>query len=98
LTPEIVSRAEVIFAMDFENVAELETLYPGAKHKIVLLSCYAEGKQRNREITDPYFGDIETTRRCYSVLGECVDNLAREIESAGHSKGSLSPSRSSADG
>jgi protein-tyrosine-phosphatase/predicted ATP-grasp superfamily ATP-dependent carboligase len=94
LTPELASRAEVIFAMDFENVAELETLYPGAKRKIFLLSRYAEGKQRNREIPDPYFGNIETTRRCYAVLGECVDNLVREIEAAGHSKGSLSPSRS----
>jgi len=96
LTPELVASTDIIFAMDFENVAELETRYPDAKHKIVLLSRYADGRQRNREIPDPYFGNIETTRRCYSVLGECVDNVARQIESAGHSKESLSISRSSA--
>ena len=79
LTPELVSSSDAIFAMDFENLAELQTLYPNAKHKISLLSSYADGKQRHREIPDPYFGDIETTRQCYSVLSKCIDHLAREI-------------------
>jgi protein-tyrosine-phosphatase len=80
VTPELVSNSEIIFAMDFENLAELQTLYPDAKHKVLLLSRYAPGKMRNREIPDPYFGDIETTRRCYALLAECIANLAREIE------------------
>lgn len=81
LTPELVSSADVIFVMDFENLAELETLYPGAKSKIIMLSNYAEDKQRNREIPDPYFGDIDTTRRCYSTLSNCIDKLASDISS-----------------
>jgi predicted ATP-grasp superfamily ATP-dependent carboligase/protein-tyrosine-phosphatase len=91
LTPQLVSGSDVIFAMDFQNLAELLTLYPAAASKIVLLSRYAEGKQRNREIPDPYFGDMETTRQCYSVLRACIDNLASEIE-APHLQES-SPSR-----
>jgi protein-tyrosine-phosphatase/predicted ATP-grasp superfamily ATP-dependent carboligase len=93
LTPELVSSSDFVFAMDFENLAELRTLYPAAKNKIFLLSRYAEGRQRNREIPDPYFGDIETTRQCYSVLSACIDNLAREIGSACTLKESLLPSR-----
>ena len=91
LTPELVSGSDVIFAMDFQNLAELLTLYPAAASKIVLLSRYAEGKQRNREIPDPYFGDMETTRQCYSVLRACIDNLASRIGSACKSKESLLP-------
>ncbi len=87
LTPDLVSSSDAIFAMDFENLAELQTLYPNAKHKIFLLSSYADGKHRHREIPDPYFGDIETTRRCYSVLSQCIDNLAREIDSSPHPVG-----------
>jgi len=92
LTPELVSSSDAILAMDFENLAELQTLYPNAKRKIFLLSSYADGKQRHREIPDPYFGDIETTRRCYSVLSKCIGNLARDIGSSPSPKGSL-PSR-----
>lgn len=86
VTAELVSDSQTIFAMDFENLAELETLYPEASHKILLLSLYAPGRMRNREIPDPYFGDIETTRRCYALLGECIANLAKEIESVRYAK------------
>ncbi|MGA8437170.1 MAG: ATP-grasp domain-containing protein [Candidatus Sulfotelmatobacter sp.] len=93
LTPELVSGSHVIFAMDFENLAELETLYPTAKHKIFLLSHYASGRQRHREIPDPYFGDIDTTRRTYSVLSACIDKLARDIAASRHPKEPLSLSQ-----
>jgi len=93
LTPELASRSDAIFAMDFENLAELETLYPEAKHKTFLLSYYAEGKQWRREIPDPYFGGIETTRRCYALLSECVGNLSRAIACSQHAKELLSTSR-----
>ncbi|OLE14171.1 MAG: hypothetical protein AUG89_03130 [Acidobacteria bacterium 13_1_20CM_4_56_7] len=82
LTPELISSSDAIFAMDFENLAELETLYPAAKHKIFLLGSYAEAKGTNQEIPDPYFGDIDTPRRCYSVLSKCIDNLASDIASS----------------
>jgi protein-tyrosine-phosphatase len=47
--------------------------------KVVMLSAYAEGAQRCREIPDPYFGDLEATRRCYALLQTCIHNLAAEL-------------------
>lgn len=79
LTAELISRSDVIFAMDLENLAELEVSFPAAKHKIVLLGSYASGHPRDAEIADPYFGDIDTTRACYSAMAECIDNLAADI-------------------
>jgi protein-tyrosine-phosphatase/predicted ATP-grasp superfamily ATP-dependent carboligase len=81
VTPELISGSDAIFAMDFENLAELNALYPTAKPKIFLLSKFAGERMRNREIPDPYFGDLETTRQCYSLLSQCIANLASEIES-----------------
>ena len=54
LTEELVSQSDVIFAMDFQNKAELLALYPEARDKIFMLSAYANGAARNREISDPY--------------------------------------------
>jgi protein-tyrosine-phosphatase len=76
VTQEIVEQADCIFAMDFQNKAELLTLYPKAREKVLMLSAYADGPGQYREIEDPYFGDIETTRRCCQQLQTCVRNLA----------------------
>ena len=79
LTPEMVAQADAIFAMDFQNKAELMNLYPEAKEKIFMLSAYAEGKHRYREIPDPYFGDQDEARRCYALLQTCVHNLVKSL-------------------
>lgn len=76
LTREMMEEADCIFAMDFQNKAELLTLYPEFHAKIFMLSAYAEGAGRDREISDPYFGDLEVTRSCALVLQTCVRNLA----------------------
>jgi len=75
LTREMVDAANAIFAMDFQNKAELLTLYPDAAHKIYMLSSYAEGRWKNREIPDPYLGDPEVTRHCAKELQTCIRNL-----------------------
>jgi protein-tyrosine-phosphatase len=74
LTSEAVEQADAVFAMDMQNLAELLTLYPHFKDKFFMLSAYS-GDPRLREISDPYLGDLETTRRCYGVLKTCVQNL-----------------------
>lgn len=79
LTPEMISEADAIFAMDFQNLAELLALYPGASHKILLLAPYAESGRRGREIADPYFGNLDTTRDCYDMLHRCIRALTREL-------------------
>lgn len=75
LTRDMVSHADCVFAMDFQNKAELLTLYPEAQDKILMLSAYAEGAWKDREIPDPYLGDLEVTRHCGRQLQICVRNL-----------------------
>jgi protein-tyrosine-phosphatase len=71
----MVERADCVLAMDFQNKAELLTLYPEAQEKIFLLSAYASGGWQYREIPDPYLGDLEATRFCGQQLRTCVQNL-----------------------
>ncbi len=75
LTREMVEQADGVLAMDFQNKAELLTLYPEFKEKIFMLSAYAEGAWQYREIPDPYLGDLDTTRFCAMQLRTCVHNL-----------------------
>jgi protein-tyrosine-phosphatase len=75
LTREMVEQADCVLAMDFQNKAELLTLYPEAKEKIYMLSAYAEGPWQYREIPDPYLADLEGTRFCGRQLRICVRNL-----------------------
>jgi protein-tyrosine phosphatase len=79
LTREMVERADCVLAMDFQNKAELQTLYPEAQQKIFMLSAYAEGPWKYREIPDPYLGDLEATRFCARQLQICVRNLTISI-------------------
>lgn len=75
LTREMVEQADGVLAMDFQNKAELLTLYPEFKEKIFMLSAYAEGPWQYREIPDPYLGDLDETRFCAKQLRTCVHNL-----------------------
>jgi protein-tyrosine-phosphatase len=75
LTREMVEQADCVLAMDFQNKAELLTLYPEFKEKIFMLSAYAEGPWQYREIPDPYLGDLDTTRFCAMQLRTCVHKL-----------------------
>lgn len=85
ITTDVVQNANAIFTMDFQNKAEMITRFPGAKNKILMLSSYADGPERGREIIDPYFGDLDATRRCFKVVRSCVFNLASAL-SAGEQK------------
>lgn len=80
VTADLVTQADAIFAMDFQNKAELLARFPEFESKILLLSVYANGPFRYREIPDPYFGDIDATRRCYGVLQACIRNLTAELQ------------------
>ena len=75
LTRAMVDDADAVFAMDFQNKAELLTLYPEAAEKIYMLSAYAEGDWKGREIPDPYLGDLKATRYCAGQLEICIHNL-----------------------
>jgi|SRR5580704_15476435 protein-tyrosine phosphatase len=78
LTAEMVQEANAIFVMDFQNKAELVTLYPDSGHKVFMLgACLTNSGQR--EIPDPYFGNVEATRNCYRILQACVRNLTSDL-------------------
>lgn len=75
LTQEMVEAADCVFAMDFQNKAELLQLYPAFREKVYMLSAYAEGPGRYRELSDPYHGDLRTTLLCGQQLQTCICNL-----------------------
>ena len=79
LTREMVEAADCIFAMDFQNKAELLNLYPAFREKVYMLSAYAEGPGRYREIPDPYHGDLEATLLCGQQLQTCICNLTKSL-------------------
>jgi protein-tyrosine phosphatase len=79
LTPEVVAHADVLFAMDFQNKAEMVTLFPGSRPRVRMLSAYTRGPLHAREILDPFFASVEGTRQCYRTLEECIQNLVCEL-------------------
>jgi protein-tyrosine-phosphatase len=91
VTADLVAQADAIFAMDFQNKAELLARFPEFESKILMLSAYANGAFRYREIPDPYFGDIDATRRCYEVLQACIRNLTEELQTFSKQRASADP-------
>jgi len=78
LTAAMVQKADAIFAMDFQNKAELLTLYPESKTKVFMLrACLHDSTQM--EIPDPYFGNVKTTLDCYRMLQACIQSLVHDL-------------------
>jgi protein-tyrosine-phosphatase len=75
LTPEMVSQADVIFAMDYQNQVQLLSRYVQAGSKVFMLSAYAGEDYHSGEIRDPYYTGEEGTRECYKILNTCIQNL-----------------------
>jgi len=75
LTEEMVTKAEVIFAMDYQNMVQLRSRYPEAKNKVFMLGTYAGRNHRSVEISDPYYSGEDGTRQCYKTLEACINNL-----------------------
>jgi protein-tyrosine-phosphatase len=80
LTPELAAQADVILGMDYQNTAELLALYPSHRKKILMLSAFAKDKRRHGEIPDPYLGNLDATRDCYTFLQLCVDGLTSNLK------------------
>jgi protein-tyrosine-phosphatase len=83
LTKEMVTQADAIFAMDYQNQVQLLSRWPESKNKVYLLSAYAGPGYRCAEIADPYYLDEDHTRICYQILDICVRNLT-DILCRGH--------------
>ncbi len=79
LTGDMVSQADAVFAMDYDDFVQLLSRYPEARNKIFMLSAYASEYHRAVEITDPYYSGEEATRSCYAVLNTCIENLVESL-------------------
>ena len=79
LTRTMVDETDAVLAMDFQNQVELLSRYPNAVDKIFLLGAYSGASTRPIEIRDPFFGDLDETRRCYGLLQTCTQNLADSL-------------------
>ena len=79
LTGDMVNGADAVFAMDYDNLAQLLSRYPGARNKIFMLGAYASEDYPAVEIADPYYSGEDATRSCYSVLNSCIENLVKSL-------------------
>ena len=79
LSPEMVDKADAIFAMDHQNLVQLMSRYPRAKNRIFMLSAFADEDYGSVEIRDPYYEGREGTRNCYAILDTCIRNLAASL-------------------
>jgi protein-tyrosine phosphatase len=94
LTAEMMSQADVVFIMDFQNQAELKARYPFFEEKVRSLAIFADQHVAGREIPDPYYGDTAATRNCCAVLDNCVRNLVEKLDPT-RSNCALKPDRGS---
>jgi len=76
VTGEMLEQADIVFAMDFRNEAQLLARHPDMWRKVRLLGACALDSQK-REIPDPYWGDEAEVRRCYQELDQCIRNLVK---------------------
>jgi protein-tyrosine phosphatase len=79
VTAEMVRKAEVIFAMDYQNMVQLQSRYPEAKNKLFMLGAYGRRNDRSLEISDPYYSGEEGTRHCFMILESCISNLVSNL-------------------
>jgi protein-tyrosine phosphatase len=79
LTVEMVNRADVILAMDYQNQVQLFSRYSQARDKVFMLSTCASDEYDQVEIHDPYYGGETATRDCYKILDACIHNLMQSL-------------------
>ena len=83
LTAELAVQVGAIFAMDFQNAAELLARFPQARDRIYLLGQWNREVGAPIEIADPYFTGAEGTKQCYRILQRCISNLVDELGADG---------------
>lgn len=92
LTRAMVDETDAIVAMDFQNQVEFLSRFPDAADRFFLLGAYS-GTSGSVEIRDPFFGDLDETRRCYRRLQTCVRNLADSLDGGRIESSAATPRR-----
>ncbi|MEW6680111.1 MAG: low molecular weight protein arginine phosphatase [bacterium] len=73
ISSDMVSWADIIFAMERYQEQRVISLFKEASGKIHLLSEYA--KEEDPEIPDPFGGSIEAYETCFLKIKRCIDKI-----------------------
>lgn len=66
---KLLGASDIIFAMDYQNVARLVSGYPELAHRVFLLGgCQPDGSAKLAEIHDPVMGTVEDVRRAHAEV------------------------------
>lgn len=81
LTPQLLTEADLVVAMDRSNVEHILNLVPGLVPRLRLLKQYEPGA-RGFDIPDPMGYPIEIFRDSYRQIGAGIDGLVGALERA----------------
>lgn len=66
---KLLGGSDVIFAMDYQNVARLVSGYPELAHRVFLLGgCRPDGSAKLAEIHDPVMGTVDDVRKAHAEV------------------------------
>jgi protein-tyrosine-phosphatase len=72
---EMIESSDAILAMDYQNSFRVVGTISRVLRKGLHAGRHAEGVGQYREISDPYYGDLENTRICARQLQVYIRNL-----------------------
>lgn len=88
VTADDVDRFDLVIAMDYENLLQLESIAGGAKRHIRLLGAYIDGHDKDNApaVPDPYYGGADGFERvldmiesaCPGLFKHCLELLTRK--------------------
>lgn len=66
---KLLNASDIIFAMDYQNVARLVSGYPELSHRVFLLGgCRPDGSSKLVEIHDPVMGTVDDVRKAHAEV------------------------------
>ena len=75
LTQAIMEKADLVLAMELDQVEEILSRTIGHEEKVHMVSSFSRKQLRLAEVDDPYGGPIEEYRACLDHLRELLEEL-----------------------
>lgn len=79
---EVFEASDLVLVVERFQASELRDLFPRDAGKIRLLSEFAAGRHRGREIADPFGRSLPHYRSSLEEIRECVEGLVRRLAAA----------------
>jgi len=79
ITKEMIKDAQIIYVFDEENKQTLDTLFPNAKNKIILLGTLIENLPTI--ISDPYCKKYSDYKLTYNLISNFIAALFKKLNS-----------------